>query len=154
ENWLVQILKRAYRPALVFAVKRPLVVLLLAVAVLGGALALVPQLGTEFLPELDEGSGWVSMSLEPGISVSQAVKECARVRHMLRQFPEVRSVISKAGRPEDGTDPKQVNMTEFLVDLYPQDQWKRKISKEDLLAEFQKTLETVPGYQPSFSQPI
>ena len=113
-----------------------------------------PRLGSEFLPELNEGSVWVNLTLPPGISVPQAVKECARVRHILHHFPEVRSVISKAGRPEDGTDPKQVNMAEFLVDLYPQDQWKRKISKKDLLDEFQNALDAVPGYEPSFSQPI
>src|SRR5439155_12070565 len=66
----------------------------------------------------------------------------------------VRSVISKAGRPEDGTDPKQINMAEFLVDVYPQERWTRKITKEQLLKEFQDALEQVPGYEPSFSQPI
>ena len=127
------------------AVKHPVLVLLAAVAVLGGTLTLVPRLGSEFLPELNEGSVWVNLTLPPGISVTQAVQECARVRHILRQFPEVRSVVSKAGRPEDGTDPKQVNMAEFLVDLYPEDQWKRKITKNELLGELQKALEAVPG---------
>jgi len=154
ENLLVRFFKAMYRPALVQAVKHPVLVLLAAAAVLGGTLILVPQIGSEFLPELNEGSVWVNLSLPAGISVTQAVKECARVRQVLRRFPEVRSVVSKAGRPEDGTDPKQVNMAEFLVDLYPEDQWKRKVSKNDLLGEFQKALEAIPGYQPSFSQPI
>jgi cobalt-zinc-cadmium resistance protein CzcA len=154
ENILVRISKAMYRPALVRAVKHPVLVLIAAAAVLGGTMVLAPQLGSEFLPELNEGSVWVNLSLPAGISVTQAVKECARVRQLLHRFPEVRSVVSKAGRPEDGTDPKQVNMAEFLVDLYPEDQWKRKISKNGLLGEFQKTLEAIPGYQPSFSQPI
>jgi len=154
ENALVRFAKALYRPALVRAVKRPVLVLVLALAALGGTLTLVPRLGSEFLPELNEGSVWVNLNLPPGISVTQAVKECARVRRILHQFAEVRSVVSKAGRPEDGTDPKQVNMAEFLVDLYPEDQWKRKISKEELLGEFQKALDAVPGYEPSFSQPI
>jgi heavy metal efflux system protein len=154
ENFVVRWFKALYRPTLVQAVKRPVLVLVGAVAVLGVALAMVPKLGSEFLPELNEGSVWVNLTLPPGISVTQAVRECARVRRILRQYPEVRSVVSKAGRPEDGADPKQVNMAEFLVDLYPADQWKRKISKEELLGEFQKALEAVPGYQPSFSQPI
>jgi cobalt-zinc-cadmium resistance protein CzcA len=154
ENLLVRFFKAMYRPALVQAVKHPVLVLVAAAAVLGGTLILVPQIGSEFLPELNEGSVWVNLSLPAGISVTQAVKECARVRQVLRRFPEVRSVVSKAGRPEDGTDPKQVNMAEFLVDLYPEDHWKRKISKNDLLGEFQKALEAIPGYQPSFSQPI
>ncbi len=154
ENFVVRFAKRLYRPVLLQAVRRPWVVLFGAVAALAGTLTLVPRLGSEFLPELNEGSVWVNLTLPPGLSVPQAVKECARVRTILRKFPEVRSVISKAGRPEDGTDPKQVNMAEFLVDLYPQDQWKRKISKEELLGEFQSALDAVPGYAPSFSQPI
>jgi cobalt-zinc-cadmium resistance protein CzcA len=154
ENFVVRSFKVLYRPALLQAVKHPVLVLLAALAGLGATLTLVPRLGSEFLPELNEGSVWVNLSLPPGISVTQAVAECARVRSILRQFPEVRSVISKAGRPEDGTDPKQVNMAEFLVDIRPEDQWKRKITKNELLAEMQKGLEAVPGYEPSFSQPI
>jgi cobalt-zinc-cadmium resistance protein CzcA len=154
ENIVVRTFKALYRPALVQAVKRPVPVMVLALAGLAATLTLVPRLGSEFLPELNEGSVWVNLSLPPGISVTQAVRECARVRGILRKYPEVRSVISKAGRPEDGTDPKQVNMAEFLVDLYPEPEWKRKITKNELLTEMQKELEKVPGYEPSFSQPI
>ena len=154
ENFVVRGFKVLYKPTLNFVVKRPVIVLVAALAVLGGTLTLVPQLGSEFLPELNEGSVWVNLTLPPGISVTQAVAECSRVRGILRKYAEVRSVISKAGRPEDGADPKQVNMAEFLVDLYPADQWKRKITKDELLAEFQKDLEAIPGYEPSFSQPI
>jgi len=70
------------------------------------------------------------------LHVTQAVQECSRVRHILKKFAEVRSVVSKAGRPEDGTDPKQVNMAEFLVDTYPQEEWKSKLTKEELLKRF------------------
>jgi len=154
ENRLVTWCKRLYQPVLTRAVRHPVLVLVAAVAVLGGSLLLALGLGSEFLPELNEGSVWVNLTLPPGISVSEAVRECARVRSILKQFPEVRTVVSKAGRPEDGTDPKQINMSEFLVDLYPQDQWKRKITKEGLLKEFQAALEQVPGFEPSFSQPI
>jgi cobalt-zinc-cadmium resistance protein CzcA len=154
ENKLVTLCKRVYRPVLSLAVRRPVAVLLAAVAALGGSLAVATRLGSEFLPELNEGSVWVNLTLPPGISVSEAVRECSRVRSIIGKFPEVRSVTSKAGRPEDGTDPKQINMSEFLVDLYPQDQWKRQISKDDLLKEMQVEIEKVPGLQPSFSQPI
>jgi len=154
ENWLVTTCKRIYRPILVGAIRHPVIVLAGAVACLAASLGLATRLGSEFLPVLNEGSVWVNLTLPPGISVSQAVKECSRVRAILRQFPEVRNVISKAGRPEDGTDPKQINMSEFLVDLYPQEQWKRHISKDDLLKEFQDKLDDIPGLEPSFSQPI
>jgi heavy metal efflux system protein len=154
ENRLVRMCKKLYRPLLVQAVRWPVIILIAAVAALAGSLVLATQLGSEFLPELNEGSVWVNLTLPPGISVSEAVRECARVRSILRQFPEVRSVISKAGRPEDGTDPKQINMAEFLVDTYPQEEWKSKISKEELLKRFDDALSKVPGFEPSFSQPI
>ncbi len=154
ENHLVRWCKKLYRPVLTQAVRWPVLVLAGAVMALAGSLVLSTRLGSEFLPELNEGSVWVNLTLPPGISVSEAVRECARVRSILRTFPEVRAVISKAGRPEDGTDPKQINMAEFLVDTYPEDQWKSKISKDDLLKQFDAALSKVPGFEPSFSQPI
>jgi cobalt-zinc-cadmium resistance protein CzcA len=154
ENRLVRFCKKLYRPLLTHAVRWPVFVLLGAVAALAGSLLLARQLGSEFLPELNEGSVWVNLTLPPGISVSEAVRECARVRFILKSFPEVRAVISKAGRPEDGTDPKQINMAEFLVDTYPQEEWKSKLSKEALLKKFDEALSQVPGFEPSFSQPI
>src|SRR6185312_15992480 len=154
ENFLVRFCKKLYRPLLTAAVKRPWPILILAFVALGGSFVVATGLGSEFLPELNEGSVWVNLTLPPGISVTEAVRECARVRSILRQFPEVKNVVSKAGRPEDGTDPKQINMAEIFVDLYPPDQWKRKITKDELLTEFQDALQKVPGYEPSFSQPI
>ena len=83
------------------------------------ALALGTRLGTEFLPELNEGSVWVNVTLQPGISLKEAQAEAGRMRTLLRASPEVNSVVSKLGRPEDGTDPKALNQLEFLVDLRP-----------------------------------
>ncbi|HEY4088497.1 MAG TPA: CusA/CzcA family heavy metal efflux RND transporter [Bryobacteraceae bacterium] len=154
ENFVVRTCKRLYRPVLTAAVKRPWPILIIAMVALGGSFVVATRLGSEFLPELNEGSVWVNLTLPPGISVTEAVRECARVRSILRQFPQVRNVVSKAGRPEDGTDPKQINMAEIFVDLYPPDQWKQKITKDELLTEFQDALQKVPGYEPSFSQPI
>ncbi|HVV44435.1 MAG TPA: CusA/CzcA family heavy metal efflux RND transporter, partial [Bryobacteraceae bacterium] len=154
ENFLVKWCKKIYRPLLTAVVKRPWPILIVALGALGGSFIVATRLGSEFLPELNEGSVWVNLTLPPGISVTEAVRECARIRSILRQFPEVRNVVSKAGRPEDGTDPKQINMAEIFVDLYPPDQWKRKITKDELLNEFQDALQKVPGYEPSFSQPI
>ena len=87
ENRLVRFCKRLYRPVLTRAVRSPVIVLVAAVAALGGALVLSSQLGSEFLPELNEGSVWVNLSLPPGISVSEAVRECALVRSILGRFP-------------------------------------------------------------------
>src|SRR5262249_59241370 len=107
-------------------------VLAAAVAALAVSLALVPKLGTEFLPELNEGALWINIMLPPGISVSETSRQLARIRSTIRQFPEVVSVLSKAGRPEDGTDPKMINMAEVLVDVTPESDWPRGMSKEHL----------------------
>ena len=92
--------------------------------------------------------------MPPGISVSETSRVTARLRSEILKFPEVVSTISQAGRPEDGTDPKPINMVEIFVDLKPQEEWTRKISKEKLIEEMQGSLEAIPGIKPSFSQPI
>jgi heavy metal efflux system protein len=154
ENWLVRACKRIYRPALVTALNHRKAVLVGALAALSGSLLLVPHLGTEFLPELNEGTLWVNITLPPGISVSEVSKMCARIRATLRQFPEVVQVISQAGRPEDGTDPKPINMLEVFVDLKHPSQWTRKITKDQLVEQIEGALDTIPGIEPSISQPI
>src|SRR5215510_13363725 len=154
ENLLVRGCKRLYQPILVRALRRPKTVLVLALLALAGSLALVPRLGSEFLPELNEGTLWVNIMLPPSISVSEASRLCARIRTIIRQFPEVTSVVSKAGRPEDGTDPKMINMAEFFVDLKPPAVWTRPLTKEQLIADIDKALDVLPGLDPSFSQPI
>src|SRR5439155_13343407 len=77
-----------------------------------------------------------------------------RVRQAIRKFPEVVSVTSKAGRPEDGTDPKLINMAEFLVDLKPENEWQRGVDKPRLLRDMDAEVNKIPGITPSFSQPI
>jgi cobalt-zinc-cadmium resistance protein CzcA len=154
ENWVLRSCKLVYHRVLMAALHNRKVVIVSAVIALAFSLALVPQLGTEFLPELNEGALWVNVTLPPGISVSEASRECGRIRAAIRRFPEVNSVISKAGRPEDGTDPKAINMAEFLVDLKPASAWTRKITKEQLIVQIERSLNDIPGIEPSFSQPI
>ena len=125
-----------------------------ALSSLAVSLALASKLGTEFLPELNEGSIWVNANLPPGLSVEQARSYCRALRDILRKTPEVRTVISKAGRPEDGTDPKSINMAEIFVDLKPASEWKRGPSKEKLIEEMDRNLAVLPGIETSFSQPI
>jgi cobalt-zinc-cadmium resistance protein CzcA len=154
ENALVRACKRLYRPVLATALAHRVPVLAAAVAALAGSLALAPRLGTEFLPELNEGSIWINLMLPPGISVTEASRQMARVRSVIRKIPEVRTVVSKTGRPEDGTDPKMINMAEFLVDLKPAAEWRPHLSKEALVDQMNTALQALPGIEPSFSQPI
>lgn len=154
ENALVRWLKRPYLSSLRWSLAHPKTVTLAAFAAFLISLALVPRLGTEFLPELNEGSIWVNANLPAGISVEEARLYCRKMREILHRTPEVRSVISKAGRPEDGTDPKPINMAEIFVDLKPPSEWKRGLKKEQIIEEMDHNLDALPGIETSFSQPI
>ncbi|PWT84995.1 MAG: CusA/CzcA family heavy metal efflux RND transporter [Proteobacteria bacterium] len=154
ENFVVRFFQRLYRPTLAWALKQRLLVISAAVVILVASLATVPKLGSEFLPELNEGTMWVNIYFPPGISVSETMRLAARVREILSRYPVVKSVISKAGRPEDGTDPKPINMAEFFVDLKPPEEWPPDLTREKLVEEMDKALDEVPGVDPSFSMPI
>lgn len=86
--------------------------------------------------------------------MTEAKELTRRVRTAIGGIPEVNVVMSKAGRPEDGTDPKLINMAEFLVDLKPEREWRKGVTKRRLLDEMEATLAAIPGMEPSFSQPI
>jgi heavy metal efflux system protein len=154
ENWLTRTAKRIYEPSLAWALAHGRAVIATAILALLGSLALLPRLGTEFLPELNEGSVWVSVDLPTSVSLPAAQRMTRSIRHSLEKFPEVASVISKAGRPEDGTDPKPINMTEFLVDLKPDAEWRRGITRQQLFDEMDREIRKTPGMDPRFSMPV
>jgi len=154
ETRLMHWFMNRYEPALKWVLANTRRVLLLALLALGITAALVPQLGTEFLPELNEGSIWINITLPTSVSADEAKAELRNLRHIIAGFPEVNAVISKAGRPEDGTDPKNINMTEMLVDLKPDSAWRKGLSKDALVREMEDKLNDVPGIEPTFSQPV
>ncbi len=154
ENFLVHWCKSVYKPVLVWALSHRKKVVVVSALVLAASLAVVPKLGTEFLPELNEGSIWINVPLHPSTSVSESRAELKKIRDAIAHIPEINTIVYKAGRPEDGTDPKLISMAEILVDIKPESEWKRKVTKKDLLKEMENALEKLPGVQPSFSQPI
>lgn len=111
-------------------------------------------LGTEFLPELNEGSIYVRATMPMSISLPESVRLTTQMRAIIEDFPEVHAVISQTGRPNDGTDPTGFYNIEFLVDIYPKDEWKSGISKEELIGQMQNRLAVFPGVSFGFSQPI
>ncbi|MDQ6844690.1 MAG: efflux RND transporter permease subunit, partial [Bacteroidota bacterium] len=111
-------------------------------------------LGSEFLPELDEGSIYVRVQLPYSISLDKSVQIANHVREKIIQFPQVKYVVSQTGRPDDGTDVAGFYNNEFDVILYPQDSWKPKISKDKLVNEMNNSLSVIPGADLNFSQPI
>jgi len=154
DSLIVRAAQRLYRPVLRLVLAWPKSVLLLSGVSLVASLLALPHLGSEFLPELNEGSIWVNFTLPAGISPSEVNKTLRKARAALAKVPEVARVVSQAGRPDDGTDPKPINMVEILVDLKPATQWTRGLSKDDIIDEMEKILDDMPGIKPSFSQPI
>src|SRR5260370_13480511 len=154
ENAIMRFASCRYEPILRHALGHPKAVVIAALIALGASLALVPKLGTEFLPELNEGSIWINANFPPGLSVTEARCYCTRIQQLLHTVPEVKTVISKSGRPEDGTDPKPINMAECFVDLKPAPEWRKGMTKEKIIDSMDKALDGLPGVETSFSQPI
>jgi len=119
---------------------------------LGGFAA--KQLGTEFLPELDEGDVVIFVEMPPSISLDKGQDMLVDIRKRLLAFPEVLETLSEHGRPEDGTDNEGVNMSETFVRLRPQGEWRPGLDKESLIHEMRTSLEGIPGVRFNFSQPI
>src|ERR1700754_3909827 len=111
-------------------------------------------LGTEFLPELNEGAIYVRATGPLSISLDQSVNTANAMRKIFLSFPEVKQVMSQTGRPNDGTDATGFYNIEFHVDIYPQDKWGRNETKEELISRMQEKLKFFPGIDLNFSQPI
>lgn len=110
--------------------------------------------GSEFIPNLNEGAVYVRATLPNSVHLNESLKIASEMRKKLMDFDEVEFVMSQTGRPNDGTDPTGFFNNEFHIELKPEKDWNRKISKDDILAEMRALLETYPGISLSFSQPI
>ena len=117
------------------------------------ALVLAPRLGTEFLPKLDEGNIWLTVTLPTSASLDLSKTVEREVRQRLLAYPEVLHVISQVGRPDDGSDPKGPNGMEILVDLAPRSTW-RWADKERMTEDMNAKLHEIPGIATNFSQVI
>jgi cobalt-zinc-cadmium resistance protein CzcA len=126
----------------------------IAIAALVLSLGCFKLLGTEFLPELNEGAIYVRATGPLSISLKESVKLANEMRNIFLSFDEVKQVMSQTGRPNDGTDATGFYNIEFHVDIYPENQWKRKETKEELIQRMQEKLKFYPGVDINFSQPI
>jgi cobalt-zinc-cadmium resistance protein CzcA len=126
-----------------------------AVAVLLIATAfMATKLGSEFLPELDEGDLVIFVEMPPSIALDRGTEVLTEVRRRLLRFPEVLETMSEQGRPEDGTDDEGVNMSETFVHLAARDQWRPGWDKNRLIEAMRTSLTEIPGVDYNFSQPI
>ena len=154
DNRVVRTSKKLYEPVLDWALSRGKTVVAIALGTFALALVAASQLGSEFLPELDEGTFWVNFDLPSSISATAAAQTLNQARKALLTIPEVRTTVSKAGQPEDGTDPKTSSMAEVYIDVKPREEWRKDLTRDQLIDQMHKALSAIPGIDPAFSQPI
>ena len=143
-----------YQRSLRIALKLKWMVVLAAVTLFAGALALVPLLGTEFAPELEEGTINIRVTLAPSASLDTSLAVAAQLERRLLEFPEVTYASSRIGRAEVGGDPEPVSNVEIYVGLKPVDEWSSASNRFELQKKFEEALAVHPGLLFTFSQPI
>ncbi|MBA4252113.1 MAG: CusA/CzcA family heavy metal efflux RND transporter [Chlorobiaceae bacterium] len=146
--------KKKYVPLLKKILHKRILVTGIASAFVIVSLIIFPFLGSEFIPQLDEGSIALQALRLPSISLSTAVKTTSLIEKEILKFPEVNYVVSKTGRAEIGTDPMGVEMSDINVELKPKDEWTTGRNKEELVTAMSEELSKLPGMVFSFSQPI
>ena len=153
-NPVFEIVKSAYTKGLDLCLARPWATTLVSALLLGGSLLLVPRIGAEFMPHLDEGALWIRATMPYTISFEESRKIAPQVRQILRSFPEVTVVASEHGRPDDGTDPTGFFNCEFFVGLKPYREWKGAYrSKAKLIEAVNEKLQAFPGIIFNYTQP-
>lgn len=126
-----------------------------SVALLVITLLLSPRLGSEFLPKLDEGNIWLTITLPPATSLEKTKEVEVQIRNILNSYAEVHNVITQVGRPDDGTDPKGFNNLEIMADLNDKSTWRPKFHDKDaLIAAMEAEIHKIPGVPTNFSQVI
>lgn len=152
-NPLVHGMQHHYRRLLEWVLKHVRIVFITVIVVLVLSLMSLKLIGTEFMPKLDEGNIWLTITLPTPVSLTTAKEFERKVRDKLETFSEVKMVVTQLGRPEDGTDPKGFNNLEILIDLNPKDTWRYK-KKDQLVQAIDKELSIFPGILSNFSQVI
>jgi Cu(I)/Ag(I) efflux system membrane protein CusA/SilA len=142
-----------YRPIIAVVLKAKIPTILLAVAVLGITLWPASRLGSEFMPNLDEGTLFYMPTTLPGISITKAADLLQSQDRIIKSFPEVLSVYGKAGRASTATDPAPTEMYETIINLKPRDQWRPGVTTDTLIAEMDKALQ-FPGVSNAWTMPI
>ncbi len=153
ESILVRSALRLYRPLLAFAMRRRLTVISAALVLFLSSLLLFPFIGKEFIPTLDEGSIVINATRLPSIALEDSLDFTTVIERELMKFPEVKTVVSRTGTDEIGTDPMGPELSDIFIALSPKKEWRFK-TKDELKEKMRESLEKIPGIAVVFSQPI
>jgi cobalt-zinc-cadmium resistance protein CzcA len=154
DNVSIRVLKAVYRPVLALALRFRWATVAAAATLFAGTLLLVPRLGTEFLPQLNEGSLAINVVRLPSASLEGSVAVGTAMEQRLLTFPEVETVVTKTGRAEISEDPMGPEQNDLIIMLHPEKDWKTGRTKEQLVEAIKEALAAIPGVRLSFSQPI
>ena len=153
KNPINRVLIALYHPIIVTVLKYRKTTLVLALLVLVGSAYPAMKIGTEFMPNLNEGTLLYMPTTLPGISITKAAELLQTQDRIINSFPEVESVFGKSGRAETATDPAPTEMFETIINLTPQEEWPSSMTQEKLVAEMDKALQ-LPGVSNAWTQPI
>jgi cobalt-zinc-cadmium resistance protein CzcA len=154
EIFLVGFVRKAYLPALRWALRRRTALVVVAAALLVGTLLLIPGLGTEFMPVMDEGAFDADIQFLPGISLARSMEMSREVESRLMKFPELRKIVGKTGQTGIALEARGVEKTGFVGMLKPRREWTTTRSREELMDRMRAAVGDLPGMAISFSQPI
>jgi cobalt-zinc-cadmium resistance protein CzcA len=154
DTWVMAAIRRVYAGVLRWCILRPIIVIVFTLLILLGTLGALKSVGGEFMPALEEGNLWVRVRLPIDISFEEAAQLATEMRAMFKKSPEVTTVASQLGRPDDGTDPESFFNVEFFVNLKAQNEWRNGLTKDTLIEELELRLGTIPGISYNFSQLI
>jgi cobalt-zinc-cadmium resistance protein CzcA len=154
ELLLIRALKAIYKPLLTWAVKGKLIVVFLALVAFAASLAVLPLIGTEFIPTLEEGSILIGVTMAPSISLEKATQTVMQLERHIMRHPEVKQTVSRIGRPEAGSHPHPVNYAEVHIELKPLEEWVDFKNKSELVHALHRELSSFPGVSLNFTQPI
>ena len=153
ETVAVQFLHRLYAPILRLAVANRILTVLMAIGLVAATGSVMPLLGLEFLPKLEEGNLWIRATMPATISLEEGNNYVNRMRRVIAEFPETEGVVSQHGRPDDGTDAAGFFNAEFFAPLRPPSEWRPGLQKDDLTNEILVKLKSLfPGVEFNFSQ--
>jgi cobalt-zinc-cadmium resistance protein CzcA len=151
---LVRVIRRLYRGALRWALTNKVIVIGASLAIMVLTVMAMQFLGGEFMPALEEGNLWVRATMPVDISFDQAARLSSEIREIFRRSPEISTIVSQLGRPDDGTDPTSFFNAEFLANLKPAREWRPGLTKARLIEEIEGRLKSIPGVIFNFSQVI
>ena len=154
DNIIIRHLMKVYDPILKFFVNNRMVAVILSLILIGTGMFIYPKLGSEFTPQLQEGTLVIKLSMAPSISLEESKRTTMLVEKRIKQIPEVEKTITRIGRGEVGAHTDPINSAESFIIFKPHDQWRKGMTQEKIEKEIRSKIENFPGILVSFTQPI